>query len=142
MLCPIRSGARDMNSPALQRALDRIEIEFANPNGRAISMARHALRHGAAEPGARARYEVLATIAADCRYDMDSAVNWLNGYIASERHRVGRYYLPASPLALEIGKEARLIVRWLRRHRPELWLWVLSAIVTPVGHPVMIEAAE
>lgn len=127
---------------ALQHALDRLAREFGNPNGRAVSMARHALRYGAAEPRELARYEVLAIIAADCSYDLDAAVLWLDRYIASERQRVHRFYVPASPLALEIGKEARLMCRWLRRHRPELWVWALSAIVAPVGHSVTLQAAE
>lgn len=126
---------------ALQHALDMIDREFGNRDGRAKGMAKSMLRVGAAHPAARARYAVLATMAADCRHSLDGFLIVLDRLIAEERRKLEwRRYTNHSPLSLEIDKEARLICRWMRRNRPGLWLWVLSALTVPAHSPFMIAA--
>jgi hypothetical protein len=125
-----------MPSPALRAALDRIGLAFANPNGRAKSMAKAMLRIGAAHPAARARYGDWAEHAAARGLNLDGTLTVLDHALARERRR---HRLLRLPLDTEIIKEARMLTRWLRRRRPRAWANVLGALTTPLGHRVEAE---
>lgn len=124
--------------PVFNAALEKVRISFANPNGRAKRMAKATLRHGAGDPGTRARYSGVAWQAVDLRLDADGAIIVLTRRIRDERRRLTNLLaLGAHPSDwnLEIAKEARLLARWLRRHRPDAWAAVLEAVTTPIGQP-------
>jgi hypothetical protein len=121
-----------MATPALQAALDRIALAFANPNGRAKRMAKTMLRLGAEHPAARARYGGWAGRFLDRGVDGAGALIVLEQALRHERRR----RLAALPLDIEIIKEARMLLRWLRRHRPSISPAVLDALGTPPGHRV------
>jgi hypothetical protein len=117
-----------MSSPALQAALDRIALAFANPNGRAKRMAKTMLRLGAQHPAARARYGDWAGRIEDRGLDLAGALIVLEQALRHERRR---HRLTGLPLDIEILKEARLLLRWLRRLRPGVWPTVLDTLATP-----------
>jgi hypothetical protein len=121
---------------ALQATLDRIGLAFANRNGRAKGMAKTALRIGPAHPAARARYGDWAERIADRRLDLEGALIVLDHALRCER---SRHRFIRLPLDTEIIKEARMLARWLRRHRPHAWPYVLGALTTPLGHRVAAE---
>lgn len=124
-----------MTSPALAAALRKIDLTFGRPNGMALRYAKQALALGASHPMPRARYAALVTMAADGDWDLDTSIRNADGLLGGLRRRLatgmGR---GITPLDVEITKEARLCLRWLRRHCPTAYGPALDILTVPVGH--------
>src|SRR5262245_46387995 len=78
-----REGA-GMTSPAMQAALRRIELAFANPNGRFVHNAKLALKVGAQDPESRARYGFIA-YEIPAALDVDAVIYHVANLLRAER---------------------------------------------------------
>lgn len=130
-------------SPAMQAALRRIALEFANPNKSAIMAARRTIRAFAEIPLSRAvrcRYVDLAWEAVERRLDLDGTILVLTRKITGHRAENNRAWKYRPRHEMQIAKEARIICRWMRRTQPGLFPWVLSVLAD--GGIDRLQAAE
>lgn len=120
-----------MNLPprteAIMQATEvRITREFGRPNARALQMARTMLRLTDADPLVRGRYVDWLRRARALRVRLDFALivieNARRAEIDIHQRSAGLWgHSIHSHIDLDIATEARFLLRWIRRHCPQLW---------------------
>lgn len=108
-----------------------IRKEFGRPNRQAVSMAKTAWKRGYMHPMARARYGDWARRLAARGVGIQGAIDIIElEFEVAAYHRVDT----------EILKEARLLLRCLRRYRPPSFADILHVLTLPIGQPVRLTA--
>jgi len=130
-----------MTSPALATALRRIELAFANPNGRYIANARLALKLGHRDAESRARYGWILYEMPDAQ-DLSGAIHHVGVLLEAEQRAHdrsfkawGRSYRPRLRYACLF--EAMLVLRWVKRHCPGRFAEIVSALDVPATRPLV-----
>jgi hypothetical protein len=123
---------RSAGGSPMDAALEQVAVAFdltAKHNGLKLRVET-ALRQGADSAGTRARYRNLATRAVTGGFTLNCSIAWLDGWTKAarallkfQRGRAANIRLPLMVMA-----EARLALRWLRRHRPETFAGIVGKI--------------
>lgn len=124
----------------MQAVLGRITRAFSRPNHPAVMMARTMLRSKrpqSRDMAARARYGVWITKARDQRLDLPSLLARVTTdyWMAVSKRDLAALRPFSSARALQIDTdilfEARLLLRWLRRHEARRFAEIVAALAAP-----------
>lgn len=94
----------------------------------------NAMCRGAVHPLVRQRYAAHALFVAKYGLNLDEAAAYIDGHLSEARDLMARdpRFGRAARTRIQTLNEIRLLLRWLRRYRPSLYVEIVRAVAKPV----------